>query len=513
MENRSPPIYKRILPLICTFALLISTFAFPVFADEADSSGWFDLLDYGYPNGLTGNRVPLNSSGQTEIVYSNPTDAFIYDYDIVFRTDSTDFRVATANTYLTVVSVGDGIYRAFGYHGRQNANSYFYFRNNDGTYVEILSARASIRNYTLYNLPVVGEVHQVSAKNAETYTSGIYKLADDNPSNTVNLGYWSDQTYTYYVDLDISDWVYYDSVQLTFSTYCENVDTVSVWYNGNYVPAETNIVLNTQASGLTDLYIVDVIIDVTGLPKVTGTPLSVTITGSQIPSGYRNFIIQQAVGIIDLPEPSLWTYWFTQVGSWLTTGFNSLGETVASWGTTVANTIGTQGSYITQGITAQTNSIVEVLQTQFDTLVPLLTDWTKPIPKALNSINNNLISIKNNVVSGFESVSNWISEQTTSINNTISTWGQNIVDVLSPQADKEGFREEVENIRDQMQNANDTMNELERPDVDDVFSDVDLDIGEGSPFVQIMGTLFENEFIVSIVTGSLAFSIFGLLVG
>lgn len=95
------------------------------------------------------------------------------------------------------------------------------------------------------------------------------------------------------------------------------------------------------------------------------------------------------------------------------------------------------------------------------------------------------------------------------INNGVNT----IVNALGVSGDTGELEDSIDDILDQMQDANDAMNELDRPPADEVISNVDLDIGEGSAFFEIMGSFFQNEFLLSIISGSLAFSVFGLLVG
>lgn len=92
-------------------------------------------------------------------------------------------------------------------------------------------------------------------------------------------------------------------------------------------------------------------------------------------------------------------------------------------------------------------------------------------------------------------------------------WFDELISALGGNADTSDMQNNVDQIQQDFEDANNAMNELERPDIDSVIPTIDIEIDNGSAFADTMGTFFENEWFVSVITASMAFMLFGIIVG
>lgn len=348
---------KRILPLVLTVLLLPALLAVPVMADEVIDSGWIDILDYGYAQGYNSNHIPLVAGKRVELVFNHPTDTFIYSYDILFRTDDSNPVIATANSYLTIVNLGNGLYRAYGNHSRQNHNAYFYYTNTDGTYIDILSLRASVKSFDSYEKVVSGIVYDYSVSPA--IQSAINYRGDANPSGTVEFRAQSHTDMSYRTDLDIYSWQAMDYIHLSMSSFCSGINSVQVMLNGLTVPFEYNLIESSGGNGVT-LYLIDLVIDCRGLNRSSGSNIIVQVTGSTVAASAGNFVIQSCLGLVAVDPPSPLVFWFNELSGWIVNQTSAITSSIATWGQNIINALG--GNNDASQVTDNINSAVGELE-------------------------------------------------------------------------------------------------------------------------------------------------------
>lgn len=211
--------------------------------------------------------------------------------------------------------------------------------------------------------------------------------------------------------------------------------------------------------------------------RFSGSPI-VTFKGNGFQNNdsetnFNQFLIDSIYGYIQENDPNPLGYWMRNVKQHLTTLFNNLGASISSL-----------GSNISAWITAQTDSLKQSLGT-----------------------------VSTVIQNSFNRLPGMISTQTNALTEAITDAAESIIDALTPDPDTSQLENEVDNIKQDMENATDIMGELERPDLENVFTDVQLDVAAGSPVSVIMAGLFENDLIYSVVFGSLTFLLFGLFVG
>lgn len=511
---------KRIFPLILTLLLIPCMLAVPARADEVTESGWINLMDYGcLDEGSSHSKVLSNGESfyykipdyylvrRVEMLFtsSQPIDKLGFTYN--HRSDNLQ--------YAEVIYLGDGLYKATldTYYGAYSIGVVPTFSNSSLSIFNVLSFEVSSISSIYRQLPahMSGFVWDGSEFTLDYSGDLVYTSWS---GGNANADYRRFSTYLI-VNGNVDTYDYVD-VDLTLSV--SGIQSIAVDDGLDPLPYEINSIYQPSDSpGTQPNVLVSLRIDVRGLEGNSKPYIRITGDSS---TGGNIYQINYVGGIVVVDPPSALTYWFTQLDLWiseqtstLSAGFsnivNSLGSgfsNVSTWIINQTNSVGTfftkLGNDIGSFFTSQTNSI----GTWFSEQMTILSNFSRVVGVYLETMRWENLEGFSGIIS---SVQTWGSNIVTSV----TTWGQNIVNAINPPADTDDMRNEVENIRDQMQDANDVMNELQRPDIDDVFHEVQLDIGTGSPFADIMSGLFANDFIVTIVTGSLAFTLFGILVG
>lgn len=412
MENRSPPLYKRIIPLVCTFAVLISMIAFPAMADEVNAYT-YNLLDYSFPN--DSDRYAVTITDGSVVNFKMPIPSVIAYVDILFYNtgqiaNSVTLSHGSASANLTIKQVSGRLYRAYGSITVSTDDDLNLTFGVNGTgYITFYRFDIATQAISKAELEVSASIVDYATTPATSYTldytgtpvssswSGTQAAADNR---------------SYRADLLIYDYQAYDYVDLMISTVSNGVTSINCTLggvSGNSVPY-TVTYLDSGDAYQTGLVTMAVRIDLTNVQRTVDT-LFVIVTADESANGYNSFAIQSCTGITQLNEVSPWLVWFNNLKGWLDSGFAS------------------------------------------------------------------------------------------------------VVSALGGNADTSEMETEVGAIKDQMKDASDTMADFTRPPVEEVFTEVELEIGTGTPFADMMAAFFDNDFVVSIITGSLAFTLFGILVG
>lgn len=349
--------FRHFLSLLLILALLPMSLAVPAMADEVEPGNYVQILDYGFPVGRTNNRITLTPDGTEQIsnfTYPNPYGYTWEYFDIVFRTDDTSPRISTSQGFLTIVSIGDGFYRAY---GRANSISpAFGFRSDDGTYFEVLSFRASLRS-TMYYETVTNATVTVSALPPLNFSYSF-------PDNAFLNWTFDDNQYTnaqgrfearYY----FSDWEKYDRIDLQLKLVGTSLTSVAAFFGDSNLPVEVSEVI--LASNHNNSTFVTISIDVSGLSRLSSNQPTIVVNGTSRPDETNQLNIFDCAGHVLLDDPSPLTVWFTRLQTWLSSGFTSVNTGLSGLGTNISTLITSLGTNINSWITSQTSSLETII--------------------------------------------------------------------------------------------------------------------------------------------------------
>ena len=311
---------KRILPLILTVLLLPALLAVPVFAEE--NQFWYELLDYGVSQ-YGSNHITLDSvtvPTRKYIRYENPLGSVQSYFDIIFRTDDTSPRIVSSTSWLTVVNVSGDVWRAYGKSGI--IGTYFYLEYDDGTFVDILSFKASPISFDMVDTHVYGELYNYSDNNGQDPYLFNYQ-AD---GIAVGGEFWTltDYDNTFLSEMVVSEWFKYDYVDFHVALFCSSVNSIRAYLtDGSLVPVEVSTLL-TGMDGNTNFYIVNVRCDLTEVLRDSSHSLVLDVTGSGVKGELNGFWLYRCNGILLPVTDNILVYWFTQLDKWLDSGFSSI---------------------------------------------------------------------------------------------------------------------------------------------------------------------------------------------
>ena len=354
---------KRYLSLALIMLMLPALLAVPARAAETEFPNyWVDLLDFGYAIGYSSNYIPLTGRS-TPISYANPGGGELEYCEILLKTDSTTFRVGTWNTILSTASLGNGVYLAYGNlaSGTNNASiGEFFFRDYDGSFVEILSFKVNKFPASRYSKSLTGRFNLVGTG---SHDFGWPADSSTGLSNLVRIDNERNPSVSFTTSMEIPDWGTMDFIQVGFSVVATTIDTINVQLAAVSVPYSINFVDTNTRAEVTTSYIY-LLIDVRELMLSTA-PLVVSINGTVGPDQYGSFQVSHVLGLVEVPEPSPFTYWFTQVGNWFTQQTSALVSPIVTWGQNIVNSVSTWGQNLLDGINALPDKIAEALQAVF----------------------------------------------------------------------------------------------------------------------------------------------------
>lgn len=361
--------------LILTVLLLPGLLAVPALADETPIDRWINYLDYGYLFDDT-NYCNLSGSSIATLNLADLPNTFYNYIDIIVYTDATDLQFSKWNYFnpsLTAVNLGDGYYRFYGDISRTYTNQQIFFRSRagTGTFVSFLSVRVSTFTYNEFTKTVSGTVY--SGGNNTSGQRPILYPADTAAgldSQVVFDNTTSPPMY-YSSRLSISQWQGMDYIQLSFSSYCTSLDSVSVTLDGISIPFDINYINRNVTSGLGWVY-GTLFIDLTGIDKTSIQSLSIIVNGTIGADLQGNFYIQNCIGFVEIEPPSVFTVWFTQIGKWLEAQTIGITGSISEWGQKIIDAIlgGEAADEFNQGVQDANDKLGEASDAMNDFTLP-----------------------------------------------------------------------------------------------------------------------------------------------
>lgn len=282
MALKRKRIFRRILAPVLIVAILISCMCVTAFADDGDYSHLVNLFDYG----LVENYYRVSPSSPSFTVQT-PEKTLIRYLEFVFYGDR-DFGTITfsAGSYskvLTVVPLGEGVYRVYG------------DVNVETESITITFGVSAQRRYTIYSFKYTPFSNvRYSTTASVLYNTNWYYM--DSPSDTVNFtllddlvseDIWRPDSFHVYLD----NWKAYDYVTIdvygdlditsvTASCGKHDVPLEVSYYNPNFDTSE----ISGGSIGMSPFAYTVVTVDLTELKKSYPYELIITYTIMRPPS-------------------------------------------------------------------------------------------------------------------------------------------------------------------------------------------------------------------------------------
>lgn len=453
----------RYLAIFLTISIVVCFAVIPVSADTLGGTR-FNLFDTGTPDD-TGTYSAF--IGPTEHIVDFPLlfPTPIRYVDFIFQTDVmiTDVYVTDGivSTLLTVTNLDGKTYRVTGEcdFGLTGNVALLFTDLTESGYITFTSAYA----YSDLTETAVINALAVISWGEQSISGDYFGQGVTLPILLTPEDYISHSAFSAMIELG-RQWMGYDFVDIVMAMTVSSVDSISAFYfmdGQQYViPVETSRVEEANGSAL-PTYAVNCRLDLSGVPRTGFNDVFIgfAVTGTFGPEQRgTNFITLASVLGGNIPQD-----------------FNVLGHWFSRIVTTLENTY----TYI-----------------------------RNQLMNAISQIPGNIVQLKNDMVSNFTKWGN-------NITTTLDTWGQNIVNALLGTGDTDGFREEVDKVKDEMENASDAMNDFTRPSVDDVLPDIGnyVDTDDNNVSELFTTYLFGDETIYSLTFIGVAVWLIGLVVG
>ena len=310
---------KRIVPLALACLILVFSLAAPAQAAEVSTYSGLNLLDYGFPNGLSSPNVTIHS-GDT-IRFDFPYDSRCAYVDVLLVATGAPITgcVATIGSNrqfsLSIVSVGNNMVRIYGNLGLYYSN-YITFTYTFGT-----SADAYL-SYLKVDLHTSSYSKSVDLKGfCQISTSNFNDIIQYNASDVINERYFmgASDVYDCYLNLYLynlrTDWKPYDYLDYQVWVDCGNITSISASIGSLNIPCEYSIVLSNVTN--TGSFIINVRLDLTGIDRNIDDSPQVIIQGQAKVSALNTVMVLNMSGFVEVPTPNTFTYYFQTLKSWL----------------------------------------------------------------------------------------------------------------------------------------------------------------------------------------------------
>lgn len=314
---------KRIFIVALCVALAVCALAVPASASTYEER-WTNVLDYATVDGNGSNMLALKNGDS--FILDLPGSTIIHDIDLVFRfntsavTGVTVIRDDNHSWNLTFVSLGEGLFRAFG--------------NCEGYSFDPLRLKVSTSTVNTIHYGQLLQCH-ISPEHVDSLGVGatINKHASVNGPSSQSAGgnsYFSfNSTGEWFVSFSVTDWRKFDYINFAFTSSNVNIGTItakvdvrSVTVNIDSYDGDPYGSYNKITSGYLDLV---------GIDHDYGNILEIFVTGTCTSTAGASFWLSWFRGIVTVDSPSIFALiWqsikdgFKAVGNWLSNGFNSV---------------------------------------------------------------------------------------------------------------------------------------------------------------------------------------------
>lgn len=243
-------IFQRAAALLCCILLLPSLAAVPVSADTV-SNNFMDLTEY-----LDLSVITLTPSNPN-IILNLPTYSVVYYVDMLFSLNGSISSITvikgSQSRNLTILSLGSGIYRAYGQVSGNGSSSLTLNCGVSATaWMEILSFDCA-----LFQSDSFAETAGLWVSDSPT-SSGIITMPNSSTPVTAAMKYQkklSTSQYSYNSVIYLSNWRKYDYMDVYFTLTDADISSLVVKLDSQYIPFECSFIGDPD---ITDFYCYEV---------------------------------------------------------------------------------------------------------------------------------------------------------------------------------------------------------------------------------------------------------------
>lgn len=465
---------KRVISLCCVAVILVSSMAAPVRAEEFDNDVFINVLDYN--SDLFASQTI--TSDNNKILFDLPYYTSFAYIDCIFGTSNNNFSsvslVSNAGSYsLTLVSLGNGIYRAYGNVVASASTFGLQFDTNGLIYVNILKCEVTRNKYTHFDIQAYCDIESYN------YQNTIHYVPTDDVNYRIFTGVSTptDGWLTLYIYSN--DWKKYDYLDFQFSITCANIVSVSAIMGSTNVPLDVSTISNS--TWVSNDYFVSMRMDLSGLDRTSSDFPMIILEARVVPDGSNVVSFANCSGILILDDYDPYYIFFNRFVS----GFNS----------------------IVTAINNSFNTWFSNLHTWLDTSFSSLNNWISNQSEAIRSY----VIDQNNVISNlfylwFGQLYSWIDSQTSILESAIR----------GDTAPGDSFQDEVDQKDQELDEMAAVMDSVTKPPVDQINVSVDSIVSPAD--VQLLATpmavffdgqIFSQMIIMSILLATVSFVLFG----
>lgn len=293
-----------------------------------NDSNWFDLTSF-----LSSSYYPISSTDSIEISFGEAPISRYFLVDVLFYTDSSDFGFYTYTEYLDIVSITNNLYRAYGYMytGSKHAKPYLYFSANNGSYLDILSVKVSLNDFSYYEIGYSYSIVNRSYSGTFTHSVGAGSVRGDlnmGISDPINVG---DQSFYIRLSSSLDDIKKYDFLQFNLSLACSEISSIRCNQNNTSIDFSTNFFNPISNSNNATRYL-QLTVDLSKIDLSSSYPLSIYIDGTIYEPASSPVYFNTAIGFLSLSDNSIQSWLsalFVNLRSWFSTQFSKLDQVIS----------------------------------------------------------------------------------------------------------------------------------------------------------------------------------------
>lgn len=423
---------KRILSLVLILALLPCCLAVPVLADEVESRPWYELLDYSDAATL------VEYAPESFISFNLPESGKVFGIDVIVTfnsgivPDAAYVTIGSTKYELTMYQISGYTYRLLGSCNRSSSTIKFSFDVSDTQNVKFSSIKicAAAISATRINAIVSGssEVEGLFVQKHFTSSSGSIHQEFTLESNQI-LDYSGFNVVLHFAE----DWQAYDYIDVSLGFGYGHISSIHAALDGVAIPCEVSYILD--GTGANKYMFFTVRLDLRSIDRLSSMQPYLRIVGNGN-EGENTFTVYDCMGIVTIEDPSLWSFWFTNVQTWLSSGFSSVASGLTDLGSAIGTYISTQTTSFVDALVDHQNALIANEQAQHEAnqaMMNMLGDYLINIRKAVVAQGESVVS---SLSTNFTNLSTWITSQTTALTTSISSWGQSLKDSIDALPDK-----------------------------------------------------------------------------
>lgn len=337
MRNKLKEYSSRFLSVFLCISIFCFSVISPVSATGIDSYPNPSKIDVTpYFNKLHIDSSDTDSDGFRFLCYLDESQPLNY-IDILIKTDDQSPSFYVVNGFLTVLNIGDNLFRVFGDITLYDTPNFFlqYYKSSSFTYLDILTCYITKTDYMIENFPLyysisgnytrrvryrdqsgpaafydesfsISDLQEKSPPNLNIYTSAIKpNIYDDGAFFDDNSQRVLLTTYLYF------DWRKYDSVDLYFNNSLEDLE-----YYTFYV-GSINVLSSIQSVTLDGNDYTIISLDFSKCDRNLSAELCyLKFVGYRTLHSYQNeqiFYIYRSVGFVNTNSNNFWPSWLNKI--------------------------------------------------------------------------------------------------------------------------------------------------------------------------------------------------------